>query len=48
MFDNRALGRQERKSVGADTVFENPTFSDTPVITKLNWNAEPITKSAIT
>ena len=50
MFDNRAFGRREMKpSVGADTVFENPTYNDdTPAITRLEGNTEPITKSAIT
>ena len=46
MYDNRAFGK--KPSVGADTVFENPTFTDAPVITKLDGNTEPITKSAIT
>ena len=49
MFNNQAFGRQQtRPSVGADTVFENPTFTDAPVITKLEGNTEPIKKSAIT
>ena len=49
MFNNQAFGRQEgRPSVGADTVFENPTYTDAPVITRLEGNTEPITKSAIT
>ena len=48
MFDNRVFGRQEKKSVGAGMMLENPTFSDTPVITKFDGNTEPITKSAIT
>ena len=49
MFDNTAFDGKGKKSlVGGETVFENPTFTDTPVITKLNGNTEPITKSAIT
>lgn len=49
MFDNQAFVKQgTRPSVGADTVFENPTYTDAPVITRLEGNTEPITKSAIT
>lgn len=48
MFENRAFGKGKKSPAGADTVFENPTFTEAPVITKLDGNTEPITKSAIT
>lgn len=46
MFEIRGFG--SKKKGGADTVFENPTYNDSPVITKLDGNTKPITKSAIT
>ena len=49
MFDNSAFDKKGKKlPVGGDTVFENPTFNDAPVITKLGGNTEPVTRSAIT
>ena len=49
MYENRAYGSKGIKSpAGTDTVFENPTYTDAPTITKLDGNTEPITKSAIT
>ena len=49
MFDNTAFDGKGKKSLaGGETVFENPTYTDAPAITKLDGNTEPITRSAIT
>lgn len=49
MYENRAFASAGKKPLaGTDTVFENPAFTDEPVITKLDGNTEPVKKSAIT
>lgn len=44
-FVNEGNGKSEASK---DNVFQNPTCTDAPVITRLDGNTKPITRSAIT
>ena len=48
-FDNPAFGAKIKPVTANsdDTVFQNPTYDDTPVITKLEGNTKPVERSAI-
>ena len=47
-FDNPTFAHTKETATRDDTAFENPSYVDAPVITKLEGVTKPVEKSAIT